>query len=201
MLDTARPRGVTLAALRAGTTAAHRRLDEGLSLLDPAITTDAYRRLLCRFRGALAATEPAIDVAAARARLGLPAPPGRPRVERLDADLTALGLTPDAIARLPRPGSPPALSGAGAIGYLYVWEGAALGGAVIARHVGRTLGLTRASGAAFFGGDHAEIGPRWRAFTVALDTLRTTPAELDAIVAGARDTFEFLESWLLAPVV
>jgi len=199
MPDTGWPRDSTLAALRAGTTAAHRRLDEGLALLDASLTRDAYRRLLCRFRGALAAAEPAVDVAGALARLGIAPPPGRSRLERIDADLAALGLTPAAIARLPRPASPPVLSGTGAIGYLYVWEGAALGGAVIARHVRRNLEMTPSSGAAFFAGDEAEVGPRWRSFTAALDAFDPTPTELDEIVGAARDTFEYLESWLLAP--
>lgn len=83
-----------------------------------------------------------------------------------------------------------------ALGCAYVLEGATLGGAVILRHLGRTLGVTRERGGAFFGSYGSASGPMWKEFCGALAAC-DEPAE--PAVAAARETFATLDGWLLTP--
>ena len=116
--------------LKMETAAAHDRLDAGLDLLHGG---ERYAAALARFWGFYAGAEPQLDRWHTAA--GLTDWPQRRKLPALRADLLALGMTPAAIDALPvrRFGGAPEV-GAG-FGWLYVLEGATLGGAVIARHV------------------------------------------------------------------
>lgn len=172
--------------LRARTRSLHEALerDSGMAvLLRDDLTETAYAALLARLHGFYAPLDAAL--APHYAALGL-APADR--AGRLARDLDALGAplrpgTPETSAAA----APSAFASEGeALGALYVVEGAALGGHVIARHVGRTLGLTPARGLAFFSSDGAHVGARWKAFVAHLDASDASPT---AVVAGATSTF------------
>ena len=100
-----------------------------------------------------------------------------PRVTRLRADLDALSLDwrslPETVIPLDADG----------LGALYVLEGAAIGGQVIARHLDARLGFR----SAFFGGEG--VGPRWRAFRALLDA-----SDDVGVVEGATATFLAFEA-------
>lgn len=110
------------------------------------------------------------------------------RVERLRADLDLLEPGWEA---LPRPdlrlGHP--------MGCLYVAEGAALGGRIIARHLKAQHGFDARHGAAFFGGDGEAFGPRWRKVKAMLDAEK----DVEGMIAGATATFLAFETQVSAP--
>jgi heme oxygenase len=178
--------------LRDATGALHAQVERHLPLMSPTLTVDQYRDTLARFYQLYVPLEDAV----ARAG-GEGAAEFVRKAPRLAQDLHALGLPPAAVAPLP-PGLLPVLaSPAAAVGARYVMEGAALGGQLIARHVSARLGLTPATGLAFFTGDGPQTGARWQAFR---DQLLQHPASAaDVIVAAAVDTFRTFEAVLAAP--
>lgn len=112
----------------------------------------------------------------------------------LRADLAHLGVAGAALAELPRcEGLPWALSLPGALGCMYVLEGATLGGQLIARHVQGALGLSAAGGAAFFNSYGAEVGPMWKEFKALVE--RHGAGHEDAVIAGASAMYASLERW------
>ncbi|MBA2965556.1 MULTISPECIES: biliverdin-producing heme oxygenase [Ramlibacter] len=104
-------------------------------------------------------------------------------------DLGALGLP--ALPWLAR--VPPLAGPAEALGSLYVLEGSALGGQVIAAQVQRHLGLRPEHGLAYFHGGGAGTAARWRAFQRLLaDALDADPAGQAGAVRAAVATFDGL---------
>ena len=84
-----------------------------------------------------------------------------------------------------------------AVGCLYVLEGAALGGQIIARHVGDTLGLSPAAGLAFYTSYGADRGRMWRGFRAAAESWADEGAvDPEAVIEAARSTFGLLDAWL-----
>jgi heme oxygenase (biliverdin-IX-beta and delta-forming) len=188
-----------LESLRRETRASHERLEAGLNLLDPGLTVAEYRRLLERFWGFCLPAERAVEASGAWAALGLDGAE-RSRTGRLERDLLALGHTRATLPRVSLHPEPPCLAEVpGAVGYLYVLEGATLGGSVIARHLHRTLGIGPDDGAAFFTSYGAALGPMWKQFTQALAAYADRSGAEPFIVRGACETFGSLERWLLRP--
>jgi heme oxygenase (biliverdin-IX-beta and delta-forming) len=133
------------------------------------------------------------EVDAARLLGGGLALPFVARAPWLSSDLSACGeaLPPDAPDAVR-----PALECEGhAVGYVYVIEGAALGGQLIARHLQATLGISPTSGGRYFAGDLRGIGVRWRAVQGALERYDGAPAA--TVIEGARRTFDSLLRWLI----
>jgi len=184
---------VTIAGrLKTETATAHDRLDAGLDLLRGG---DRYAAALGRFWGFYAGAEPVLDRWHLEA--GLLDWPERRKLPALRADLLALGLTPSAIDALPvrRFDDPPGV-GAG-LGWLYVLEGATLGGAVIARRL-RTTRTVPPAALSFHTLYGRQLGARWRAFHAALASwVGDDRARADAVVEGANDTFAAFEDWCL----
>lgn len=149
---------------------------------------EAYRHWLTGMHGLHRPFE-----AAVAARLGRL--PGAPRVPRIERDLRALGMSASQIAALPD-APPPALPGdAAAYGALYVLEGSALGGQIIARQAADTLGLTSQAGLAFFSGGGMPSGRRWRRFCHDLDAACTAPDDRTAALTAAKATFAAFDAW------
>jgi len=131
------PRPPILDALRRETQSVHDRLDAGLDLLGPCFSGSDYRRVLERFWGFCVPAEDRLARSGAWQALRLDGAP-RTKAPRLGADLRHLGHDEASLAGLPRCGRLPRLdSAARGAGYLYVFEGATLGGALIARHLDR----------------------------------------------------------------
>lgn len=178
--------------LKTETAAAHDRLDAGLDLFEG---RERYAAALARFWGFYAGAEPQLDRCGATTALA--DWPQRRKLPALRADLLALGLSPDAIDALPvrcfedRPDT-----GAG-FGWLYVLEGATLGGAVIARHL-RKAETVPPSALTFHTLYGRQLGSRWRAFHAALAAwVGEDRTRGDAVVVGALSTFDAFEEWCL----
>jgi heme oxygenase (biliverdin-IX-beta and delta-forming) len=187
----------TLDVLRSATGSYHDRLESGLALLDPGLSPTRYRSVLERFWGYCVPADQAIAKGGTWRALGLDGGV-RVRAPRLRADLRHLGHDDASLAALPEcPRLPSLDSPARGAGYLYVFEGATLGGAIITRHLGRLLGHTPERGAAFFGSYGARIGVRWKEFTRALCAYAERSGSDQEIASAAVETFSTLEAWLL----
>ncbi len=146
-----------LAVLRAATARHHDAL-EALMQLEAGCAPDRYLRIVQGFEAFVRAWEPVLRRALGPARQARWA--GGRGLALLQADLRALGAAPLAwAAPLPRLDTP-----ARALGSLYVLEGSALGGQVLAPVLRRQPGVDAGSGAAWFHGlGPAASGDRWRA--------------------------------------
>jgi heme oxygenase len=78
-------------------------------------------------------------------------------------------------------------------GSLYVIEGSALGGQVIAPKLARELGLQPGGGASYFHGFGSDTGGMWRDFrTVLAREVEATDNAVQQACQAARDTFQAL---------
>lgn len=170
-------------ALREASRTAHHRIDHH-PLLAPLVRQPValgdYRRALAALHGPQAALEAAVADLARQAGLA-------PRLPDLEADLADLNTCPEPFSSRLAVDCPPTLSAR--LGYLYVLEGANLGGAVIARHLARHLAgqLPAEVPMAFFrgAGGEARWGRFWRFMG---EQYPDTPTE--AMVAGALTAFQ-----------
>lgn len=180
--------------LRQETAPLHLTVERELDLLDPALTVDRYRRVLKAFWGFYAPVESRIRILAVAAPpLRLPLPDRTALIER---DLIALRISRSELSNLPVCDEAPQLSSvADLAGCLYVLEGAALGGRIIARFVEARMGLDRERGAAFLSGDGEAIGDRWRRVEAWLGEVEDAGASPDQAVASAIKTFRALSRW------
>jgi heme oxygenase len=145
-----------LAALRAATARHHDALDALLHLQD-GCDRPRYVRLLQGFEAFVRDWEPLMVRALGPSRL--PRWAGGRSVALLQADLRALGAAP-----LPWAAPMPCLdTPARALGSLYVLEGSALGGQVLAPALRLRPGVDAATGGAWFHGLGGASGARWRA--------------------------------------
>ncbi|WP_162815810.1 biliverdin-producing heme oxygenase [Microvirga aerophila] len=181
-----------LERLKIETRPAHDRIERAIDLERRIASRDRYRQLLIRFYGFHSAWE---DVAMAKA----PDPEffqRRCKAPLLVKDLQALGLQSTDIERLPacHPlmplGAPEAV-----LGSMYVVEGSTLGGAIIARDVERSLGLTAETGCAYFRSYGRDIGPMWKSFGAML-LAASSPETDDLIIEAASQTFNVMHDWL-----
>lgn len=190
---TARP--AVLERLKRETREAHDRLEHHLDLLREPLDRERFVALLERFWGFHALWEPALGRALADDAFLAP----RLKLQRLEADLRALGRSPEEIARLPRCFQAAQLAPlprrpAAALGSLYVLEGSTLGGQVITRAL-RGAGWLPSGGLTYFDPYGAATGAMWRDFRD-YAAARSTPAADAEMVAAAKATFERLHRWL-----
>ena len=183
----ARPAALT--ALRHASAASHEEL-ESLLRLDADVALARYRRILIGFDRFLAAWEPAMQAALPEGRRAWFI--ARSRRRFLADDFDALGLQAVPADREPVP--LPALgSVAACFGSLYVIEGSALGGQVIARRLAARFGGASGRGAAYFHGWGDDTGGMWREFRELLDAeLGTDPTHVAAACTAAVQTFDAL---------
>lgn len=181
--------------LRAGTAELHIALEKRLPFFSDTLDTPAFIRLMQAYYGFYLPLESAL--------LGSGAIPGdfdlAPRLKSqiLLNDLQALGLTPEAIARLPRCQSLPVIdSSVACLGVLYVLEGATLGGQILRREIASRLSLDADNGAAFLDIYGAATGRRWREFIEYLGSRPLDADERAAVAAAAQTTFSCFERWL-----
>lgn len=179
------------ARLKSATHSLHQEVERSLPLTSPELTLAIYRALLQRFHGFHAPHEQQMSALAS----SLPFPL-RDRSARLRQDLLALELSAADVEALPRCEVPPLRRIEQLAGWLYVFEGAALGGRVVARAVQQNLGLDAASGASFFVGDGSATKSRWREVLRWLEEISLAHADPDAVLRSACDTFLRLRDWM-----
>ena len=158
---------------------------------------ESYRALLARLWGLYAPLESAlarIDWQGVEVDF-----PERLKLGWLEADLVFLGLDLAVIAQLPRASTLPRLTDRlGAMGMLYVMEGASLGGQIISRRLTADLGVTADRGGRFFSSYGRQVGQRWRDYLLALERFADDPAASARIEDSALATFESFLSWFAA---
>ncbi len=121
---------------------------------------------------------------------------GRAKTGWLQDDLRAHGLSDTAIATLPRCADLPDVSTPErALGALYVFEGATLGGQIISKHLEQELGYAGGQGYRYFQAYGPETGRRWQAFRGFLQQPEAAAAA-DDTVATAGETFSKLQAWM-----
>ncbi len=187
-----------LTRLKQETAGHHARIEATVDLFHRARSITEYRTLLERLHGFYAPLEARLTLLsewsawnydfAARAKTPL-----------LIRDLNALGRDAADIAALPRCRDLPLLeSFAGALGCLYVIEGATLGGQIIARHLWRTLGIDALGGGSFHAGYGSDAGRMWQAFRALVTAYNASaaPDDEEHVIHAARSTFDCLEPWL-----
>ena len=146
-----------------------------------------YRAWLERLYGFHRIWDPAVACAVADPALVEP----RRKLTLLVADLGRLDVAVSALDALPSPPPLRFVDAAEALGSMYVLEGSALGGKLIARHVRASLGFAPAYHDPY--GDRA--GAMWREFQSRLESI-VTLSRADGAVASAKSTFEHLRAWL-----
>jgi heme oxygenase len=153
--------------------------------MSPDLTMAGYSTLLVRF----AALHQTLDREIAAQLHGAPEHvraeldiASRTRLPLLALDLDRLGIA------LPAPEPFPLTSVAGALGALYVTEGATLGGRVIAPHVRAVLGP--ATPVNHFAPPGVDVIARWTSCRRVIDRLLVTPAEQDEGAAVAVALFD-----------
>lgn len=183
MPETASP---LLHALREGTRACHKGLEQRLPFFSEGFDLPAYRRLVEAYHGFHAPLDAALAGYQGAERCKAPA---------LVQDLRALNLARHDIDALPLcPTLPRIDSEACALGVMYVLEGSTLGGQVLKRAMAERLGIDADSGAAFLDVYGPETGANWRAFLqrLAEASVSTQAQSVDAAIT----TFECFEQWL-----
>ena len=150
-----------LSRLRLEIRAEHNALDQLLDLMNTRLTLQSYDRQLKQFYGFYAPLEQALQarrnlLADGPDGITLPDVPSEALLARLNKtsylqqDLQYLDIPTDG-QLLCRNLRPPRTQ-TDVLGYLYVMEGATLGGRLISQHVQTVLGITPATGGSFFHG-------------------------------------------------
>ncbi|MFT3698080.1 MAG: biliverdin-producing heme oxygenase [Kofleriaceae bacterium] len=167
-------RGPVANALRVATAELHREAERHVRILDPDATEATYARYLQRMYGFHAACERAFSIPFE----------GRYKSDAIAADLAELGVAAEPLAVVPD-----MRSRSYELGCAYVIEGSTLGGRFILAKMPKQR-ATR-----FLDGYGDATGRMWKEFCALLETAD----DLDEAIAGARDTFAALITWLDEP--
>lgn len=184
--------------LREGTREAHVRAESCFALESRLLDLAAYRDLLLLLRSYYRPLEAALARVDGWELLEPAIDPGRyRRAGLIDEDLRRL---PEDATLSPHDGDHPTLpelpSLARALGCLYVLEGSALGGRIVAAEALRRL--PGSVPVAFFSSRGRSPGEDWRALQAALDRFgaHSGRAAVNETMAGALETFDTFGSWL-----
>ncbi|MFM8443713.1 MAG: biliverdin-producing heme oxygenase, partial [Methylococcus sp.] len=165
------PPGI-LDRIRRETQAQHKSLERAFRILDPGLTSAAYRHWLERLYGLHAGFEAVIDPWAAALDIDWT---NRRKTPWLRRDLLSLGCREVELDGIPICDALPDTDSPGRVfGVLYVLEGSTLGGRHIALALEKRLGLTADNGAMFFNAYGDLLMPRWQSFRARLSAAATT---------------------------
>lgn len=170
----------------------HEQIEDYLPFLRLDFDRENYVRLVERFYGFWVPVEAALWQTKLLENRDLDFA-GRMKSSMLETDLRILGREPTDVPlceNLPLTNTFPRC-----IGCLYVLEGSTLGARIISKRLESHLGLTSASGAAFFNAYGGSVGQRWNEFKTFV-TARTAPTDSEDIVIAARQTFMCFGEWL-----
>ncbi len=121
----------------------------------------------------------------------------RRKVPWLEQDLRWLGIAPESFLSIPRCTHCLEFDTESDVaGYLYVTEGATLGGKFILKHVESSLGIHATHGGVYFNSYGEETGPMWRALRDALEWYVAGGGDPDEVVKSAKQTFHCFTAWV-----
>jgi heme oxygenase len=182
-------------ALRAATSACHRRLERRLNIRERFSSRELYRHHLEGMFGFQAPLEACLaerDFGGVLADFGI-----RRKSTQLISDLRTLGASMDHIASLPRCARlPDCSSDEAALGAWYVFEGATLGGQTLLPVIAGRLGVTAQDGARYLASYGADVALMWQRFSQTVEARCDSAPRRTAAAAAAVATFEALEHWL-----
>lgn len=177
------------ALLKAATRRVHDALDARIMAADIFATRERFAgfvRVQYCFHATLDALYDRADLAAL-----IPELAPRRRLQRITADLRALGSTMPAVQPATLDASTPLPV---ALGWLYVAEGSNLGGAVLFKLATTRLGLDAGTGIRHLEA-HADGAARhWRQFTAALDAVDLSAADEQAMIDAAAEAFTLVRA-------
>lgn len=180
--------------LRDTTAPAHTAIESNVrlsSLTSTSLSSHAYREILEKYYGFFRPIENELR-ASSVAHEAVPALEERFKASELVEDLLGLGLTAQEIEELPFCRAFPSLSTrASILGVMYVLEGSALGGMLIAKHLA-TLPWYRPG--AFFHTEGAAVSARWKSFLAALEGV--PESDWHEVADTALATFKALDAWM-----
>ena len=182
-----------LAELRASTRTEHDRIEQILRLDQP-MPLQRYAAIVAGFDAFLRAWEPRIHAALPERLQAWYRPRRRGGFASADADwLREVAGLPVARQAAPAVDALSLDTLAEVLGSLYVIEGSALGGRVIAPRLKRSLGLDQGRGASYFHGFGGEAGAMWNNFRLqAALEIGDAPPAIALACASARRTFAAL---------
>lgn len=122
----------------------------------------------------------------------------RLKTANLAKDLVDLGCPARQLKKLPQCERLPAMPDpVGALGVLYVLDGASMGGAVILKHLGGKLDEKTLRATRFYEGYGKQTAARWRSLQDAIvEATRLDPAAEERMTASAIATFRSMRVWL-----
>jgi heme oxygenase len=184
-----------MAELRAASWPCHQRLERRINVGARFTDRSRYRVHLQKMWGFCTAFERALDPALVTTALRDYG--DRRKVPALTRDLIELGCSPEEIALLPVCERLPACDDtAAALGCVYVFEGATLGGRSLLPLVASSMGFDALRGAAFLASYGENVTAMWREFGAAVENACTRTEERARAVSAAIETFECLGDWL-----
>jgi heme oxygenase len=184
-----------MSELRHATWPCHQRLERRIDVRARFTSVTQYRAYLERMWGFCVALERALDPGLLTTSLR--DYEARRKVPLLTSDLAQLGRSLEEVTSLPRCERLPGCGNtAAALGCVYVFEGATLGGRSMLPLVASNLGIDAGHGAAFLASYGAHVGSMWQGFRSAMEISCVEPAERARAVGAAIETFECLGSWL-----
>lgn len=175
--------------LKTATDLAHRRIDArilGLGIFDSRAAFARFVRVQHRLHGDVQGLYACPEVLQL-----LPSVRGRQRLALIERDLSDLS----AAAPVDHAANPVAGPLAYRLGWVYVVEGSALGGAVILKMAAR-LGLHQGFGARHLAPAGEGVATAWRTFTAELDGLGLDDRQETLVVQGADAAFERVANYV-----
>lgn len=183
-----------LQRLKVETAPLHRQVERRFKIMDPQLTLDQYVHWLGRLYGYYGPFEQMIETWSSEIVIDWSC---RRKTPLLFKDLTCLGVSKTAITSLPMCSSFPVLKNLGSvIGALYVFEGATLGGRIVANHLKNTLKLDVDNGVNFFLPYGTDPKPQWSAFQSRLCEVAASDFQANEIIRAAMETFDSFDVWL-----
>jgi heme oxygenase len=191
-----------LLKLKQATQHAHEQIEANTltaSIMQGAASQDQYVQLLQKFLGFYVPVEAAMSKMTEWESIGLNFDQRR-KTPLLEKDLRALGVHDQVLETLPHCADLPTIASfPQALGCLYVFEGATLGGQLMTRQLQRLFGFDHETGCAFFSSYGSHVGPMWKAFGAALNNY-AAERDVDQIILDAACTsFTKLDRWLNTP--
>lgn len=156
-----------------------------VALVSEAVNEKVYTDYLLRMKDIVAWYEEVVFNGLSRM---IPDIEQRRKLQFLKNDLTQFNIDPEKDAR--HFSLPDAETNSVLLGYMYVFEGSSLGGAMIYKHVSRHIDITEQKGGSFFTCYQSDLSARWKSFLDIMGEQSLTGKNADEIITGGKRAFE-----------